>query len=349
MRLGLYLIASIALMAIVGIFVYTINPNNYGINKFGLSITIPIAVWIVLPMLLLMVASAIHMLFYGTKNFFKFKKWEKDTSTLDDALYWSLLNEPKAHKFNLPLLKQTVSLLSVSCVKVDGAVDDISDKLRGALTLVTEINRGEYVDLAARKLDKVLSPSNPLVVQNLINRLEKESSFAEEVVQSRELYSPELFAKALKIFSAETTFLKARKYVNVYDKESFFILISRIGKEEVLGLTKDILDDFIVALESQLKCADYLKIATLMVHELSPDENLQVWREYERKYSEAQIAYLYLLFDYEMIEQAGEYLKEHGENDFKRFRALFDLKQQHKKYKITDLMNIRHICQSVDR
>ncbi|CAA6803283.1 MAG: Unknown protein [uncultured Sulfurovum sp.] len=347
MRLGLYLIASIILMAIVGIFVYTINPNNYTISEFSLSITIPIAVWIVLPMLALMFASATHMMFYGTKNFFKFKKWEKDTSTLDDALYWSLLNEPKAHKFNLPLLKQTVSLLSVSCVKVDGAVDDISDKLRGALTLVTEINRGEYVDLKAHKLDKVLSNDNPLVLQNLKNRLDKDNTFPEEIIQAHASYDAELFAEALKKFSLETTFIKARKYAKIYNKESFFILLSRIGKEDNLGLTKEMLDEFIVALESKLTCADYLKIATLMMYELSPDENLKLWREYEGKYSDAQVAYLYLLFDYEMIEQAGEYLKEHGENDFKRFRALFDLKKEHKKYKITDLMNIRHICDAL--
>jgi hypothetical protein len=122
------------------------------------------------------------------------------------------------------------------------------------------------------------------------------------------------------------------------------MLLSRITKEDDLGLTKDILDKFIVALESKLICGDYLKIATLMMNELSPDENLKLWREYENKYADAQIAYLYLLFDYEMIEKAGEYLEEQDEKDFIRFRALFDLKQEHKKYKITDMMNIRHIC-----
>ena len=346
MRLGLYFIAAIILMAIVGIFVYSINPDNYTVSQFGQSLTIPIAVWVVLPMVALMTASAVHMMFYGTKNFFKFKKWEKDTASLDDALYWSLLNEPKAHKFNLPILKQTASLLDVSCVKVDGAIDDISDKLRGALSLVSEIDRGEYVDLQARKLEKVLSKDNPLVIQNLMNRLEKEDTFAETVLQSKASYSDELFNLALKKFSVATTFPKAKKYVNLYNKESFFVLLNRVKEETGLGLTKDILDEFIVALEEKLVCSDYLNIATLMMNELSPTENLKLWREYESKYNDAQIAYLYLLFDYEMIDKAGDYLAEHEESDFKRFRALYDLKKEHKKYKITDLMNIRHICEA---
>jgi len=344
MRLGLYIIASIVLMAIVGIFVYTINPGNYNIEEFGFPIEIPIAAWVVVPMFLLMLASAIHMMFYGTKNFFKFKKWEKDTMSLDDALYWSLLNEPKVHKFNLPILKQTASLLSVSSVKVDGAVDDISDKLRGALTLVSEIDRGEYVDLKARKLDRVLSKENPLVIKNLKNRLVKDENFSEEVLQSKEAYSSDVYKEALNVFASNVTFPKARKYAKVFDKQNLLLLLSRVTKENDLDLTKDILDEFITALEPTLECADYLKIATLMMEHLSPDENLKLWREYEGRYSKAEIAYLYLLFDYEMIDKAGDYLDEHDEDDFKRFRALYDLKKEHKKYKITDLMNINHIC-----
>ena len=344
MRLGLYIIASIVLMSMVGIFVYTINPGNYTIEEFGIPITIPIAVWIIAPMLILMIASIVHMMFYGTKNFFKFKKWEKDTLTLNNALYWSLLHEPKVHKFNIPILRQTASLLSVASVKVDGAVDDISDKLRGALTLVSEIERGEYVDLKAKKLANELSSSNPLVIKNFINRLEKDENFIEEVLGNKEEYDEKVFNKALTLFAQQANFLKARKYIKLFDKDAFFTLLSRLSKEDDLGLTKEILDEFITHLEADLECADYLMISTLMMQHLSPDENLKLWREYEKKYSKAEIAYLYLLFEYEMIDKAGEYLDEHEESEFKRFRALYDLKKEHKKYKITDLMDIRHIC-----
>ena len=344
MRLGLYIIASIVLISMVGIFVYTINPGNYTIEEFGLSVPLPIAVWVVVPMVILMIASMAHMIFYGTKNFFKFKKWEKDTLSLNDALYWSLLHEPKPHKFNLPILKQTASLLSVASIKVDGAVDDISDKLRGALTLVSEIERGEYVDLKAKRIANELSSNNPLVIKNLMNRLEKDENFIEEVLQNREAYNKKIFTNALNLFAQQANFIKARKYVKIFDKDAFLILLSRVTKEDDLGLTKEILDEFITHLEANLECADYLMISTLMMQHLSPDENLRLWREYEKKYSKAEIAYLYLLFEYEMIDKAGEYLDEHHEDEFKRFRALYDLKKEHKKYKITDLMNIRHIC-----
>ena len=344
MRLGLYIIASIILMAIVGVFVYMVNPGNYTYNELGFPLELPIALWIVLPMFALMLASLLHMMFYGTKNFFKFKKWESDTNTLDDALYWSLLHEPQAHKFNLPQLKQTASLLSVSSIKVNGKVANSSEKLGEALSIVSAIERGEYVDLKAKKLSRVLSTDNPLVKKNILNRLEQDEAFAEEVIQDKLSYDNTIFKVALNKFANVTTFTQAQKYLTFFDKESFMILIGRVTNENDLGLTKDILDKFIVELEPTLDCGDYLQISTLMMRQLSPDENLLVWKEYQSKYSKAEIAYLYLLFEYEMIDKAGDYLREHGEDDFKRFRALYELKKEDKKYKITDMMNIHHIC-----
>ena len=344
MRLGLYVLASIILMVIIGSVVYSVIPTNYSYSYFGFPINLPIAVWITIPMFILMLASVVHMMFYSTKNFFKFKKWEKEANKLNDALYWSLLHEPKTHKFNLPKLKESASLLSVASVTVNGTVDTVSEKLRDALSLLSEIDRGEYVDLKSKKLAHILSPDNPVVQKNMINRLNKVDSFAEEVLQNRDRYDENIFNLALIKLANEADFVKARTYVNVMNRESFLILLKRLTREDNLGITKDILDEFIVALENELKCSDYLFITTLTMKQLSPDENLSLWREYDKKYPKAQIAYLYLLFEYEMIDKAGEYLDEHDEEDFKRFRALYDLKKEHKKYKITDLMNVRHIC-----
>jgi hypothetical protein len=223
-------------------------------------------------------------------------------------------------------------------------VEYSSEKLGEALSIVSAIERGEYVDLKAKKLSRVLSSDNPLVKQNILNHLEQDETFAEEVIQDKLSYDEAVFKIALHKFANSTTFTQAQKHINLFDRESFMILIGRSTEENDLGLTKDILDKFIVALESSLECGDYLQMSTLMMKKLSPDENLLLWKAYQAKYSKAEIAYLYLLFEYEMIDKAGDYLQEHGEDDFKRFRALYELKKEDKKYKITDLMNVRHIC-----
>jgi len=344
MRLGLYTLASIVLMAMVGIFIYTFNPNEYSHNFFGVYVTMPVAVWVVIPMLLLMFASIVHMMFYGTKNFFKFKRWEKDSDNLNSALYWSLLNEPKAHKFNLPKLKETASLLQVSHLKVKGTVDGVSEKIQSALNIISEIDKGECVNFKEKKLSQALSKENPLVIKNNLNCLEKDESFIEVVLQNKEQYPKEVFEKALNLFAQNTNFLKAKKYSKIFTRDSFMTLIGRVTRDENLELSQTILDEFIHDLNSEFKCSDYLLIANITKKQLSPDENLKLFRSYDKQYTKAQTAYLYLLFDYEMIDKAGEYLDEHDEDEFMRFRALYDLKKEHKKYKITDLMNIKHIC-----
>jgi hypothetical protein len=331
-------------MAMVGIFIYTFNPNEYTHNFWGVNLTLPIAVWVVIPMFLLMLASIVHMMFYGTKNFFKFRRWEKDSDNLNNALYWSLLNEPKAQKFNLPKLKETASLLQVSTLKVTRTVDGVSEKIQSALNIISEIDKGECVDFKEKKLSKMLSNDNPLVIKNNLNCLDKDKNFVEVVLQNKEQYTQEVFEKALNIFAQNVNFLKARKYSKIFTRDSFMTLISRVTRDDDLELTQAILDEFIGDLNKEFKCSDYLLIANITKKQFSPDDNLKLFRGYDRQYPKAQTAYLYLLFDYEMIEKAGEYLDEHDEDEFMRFRALYDLKKEHKKYKITDLMNIKHIC-----
>jgi len=331
-------------MAVVGGYIYNINPNDFGYDLAGIHIVMPIAVWVMIPMFILMVASLVHMMFYGAKNFFKFKKWENDSDNLNNALYWSILHEPKPHKFNLPKLKETASILQVANITTTGTVDGVSEKLQSALNIISEIDKGECIDFKDKKLANVLSSSNPLVIKNQLNCLIKDETFAEEVLQFKDKYSNTVFEKALKVYTKRTTLPKARKYAEIFTKDSFLKLMNRVTRDNDLGLNTTILNEFVDDLHDDLKCSDFLLIANITKKQLSPDENLKLFKDYQSKYVKAETAYLYILFDYEMIDKAGEYLDEHDPHDFMRFRALYDLKKTHKKYKITDLINIKHIC-----
>ena len=73
MRLALYVFATFALMAIVAAFTYTVNPDHYTIELMGINFNFPVAVWIVIPMVFLLVFTLVHMFFYGLKNYFILK------------------------------------------------------------------------------------------------------------------------------------------------------------------------------------------------------------------------------------------------------------------------------------
>ncbi len=344
MRLGLYIFAALTLMGIVGALVHVVNPNNFMIEVMGVNLNFPVAVWVILPMLLLLIFTIFHMLYYGVKSYFKTKKWESDAETLEDALYWSLLNEPKEQKYMVDNIKRSAVLLGKSNLTLIDGVEGLSDRLSKIVNILNKIKNGEYVDLKENKLSKVFSEGNPHLVQNRLNRLESDPDFVEEVMKSSDKFSELVRKEALRIFASRETFFKARKYAKVFDVENFMVMLERAAEDEEVGITPEILQDFIEALK--LKCADFVRIARITKKIFSPEQNLALFKKYQKENPKAQNAYLYLLFEYELLDQIEAYFDEHEEGEFVKFRALFELKKQDKRFKLEELIDAESICKN---
>jgi len=342
MRLGLYIFAALTLTAIVGAFTYTMNPNNYIVEVMGINFNFPVAVWVTLPMLLLLVFTAIHMIFYSLKGYFKLKKWHRDAETLDDAMYWSMIKEPKEQKYAIADMAAPASLLSKSHIEVLDNIEGLSPRLLKAFHLITKIKNGEYVDLKENKMSKVFSEGNPLLVQNRLNHLASNEKFVEDVMKSSASFSDPVRQKALELFAQKETFFKARKYAKTFDVKNFFVMLNRASNAAEVELTSEILNDFVAALK--LSCNDYIKIADITKRLFSPDENLVLFKKYQNENPKAQYAYLYLLFEYELLDEAGAYLEEHDVREFIRARAFYALKKANKNFKIEDLIDIDTVC-----
>jgi len=342
MRLGLYIFFGLALMAIIGAFTYTIAPDNFIIEIMGINFNLPMAVWVVLPMLILFLFTIIHMLFYGVRNYFKIKKWERDTDTLEDALYWSLVNEPKEQKYAIENVKNTAVLLSKATIDMSDNIEGLTPRLAKVVNIIQKIKNGEYIDLKEEKMGKVFNDGNPILIQNRLNQLKAGDKFVEDVMKSASSYSVPVQKEALALFSQKEDFEKARKYAKVFDVENFFVMLHRVTAEDDIGFTKDILNDFVDALK--FTCSDFIKIAQVTKKHFKPDENLALFRTYQKENSKAQNAYLYLLFEYELLDQVAAYLEEHEEGEFIKFRAYYKLKRQNNKYRMRDVIDIEHIC-----
>jgi hypothetical protein len=344
MRLGLYIFAALTLTGIVGAVVHMINPNNFLIEVMGINFNFPVAVWVILPMLLLLGFTVIHMFYYGLKSYFKLKKWQRDAATLEDALYWSLVNEPKEQKYVIDDIKTSAVLLGKSNLTVIDGVEGLSERLTKIVNILNKIKNGEYVDLKENKLAKVFNEGNPHLIKNRLNRLENDREFVEEVMKSSSQYSDMVRKQALAIFARKENFFKARKYAKVFDVENFFVMLNRVNEEEDMGLTADILNDFVEALK--LKCVDFVRIAKITKKHFSPDENLALFKSYQKENPKAQNAYLYLLFEYELLDEIANYLDEQEEHEFMKYRALFELKKQDKRFKLEDLIDAESICKN---
>jgi len=345
MRLGLYIFAALTLMGIVGALVHMINPNNFLIEVMGINFNFPVAVWVILPMALLLLFTVIHMFYYGVRSYFKKKKWMHDAETLEDALYWSLVHEPKDQKYMIDDVKRSAVLLSRSTLNVVDGVEGLSDRLTKIVNTLNKIKNGEYVDLKENKLAKVFNEGNPHLIQNRLNRLESDPEFVEEVMKSSSQYSEQVQHEALRIFASKETFFKARKYAKIFDVENFMVMLNRAAEDEDMGLSAEILNDFVEGLK--LKCADFVRIAKVTKKIFSPDENLALFKRYQKENPKAQNAYLYLLFEYELLDEIENYFDEHEAHEFVKYRALFELKKQNKGFKLEDLIDAESICKNV--
>ncbi|MCO4846138.1 MAG: hypothetical protein KC427_08985 [Sulfurovum sp.] len=342
MRLALYIFATFALMVIIAAFTYTVNPDHYTIELMGINFSFPVAVWIVLPMLLLLIFTLVHMFFYGLKNYFILKKWQKDANTLEDALYWSLVNEPKEQKYGIDVVGNSASLLGKASLNISDNMEGLTPRLTRVVNIIQKIKNGDYVDFKEEKMTKVFNVGNPILTQNRLNRLESDDKFVSDVLKSTSEYTEIVKVEALETFARKENFVKAQKYAKVFDIKSFFTMLERVTEEDNLELTPEILTDFVKALD--LSCQDFIKIVSVTKKYFNPEENLTLFRGYQLENPKAQNAYLYLLFEYELLEQVAIYLNEQEENEFIKFRALWQLKQEHSKYKLEDIIDIDSIC-----
>jgi len=342
MKLGLYTFATIVLMMITGALAYTVNADHYGVELMGVDLNFPVAAWLVLPMFVLFVFSFIHMLVYGLKSHFTLNRWKKDAHTLDDALYWALLNEPKGQKYLIDEIGKSAALLSSGNLQMKDGIPELNSRLTKITGILQKIKNGEYVDLKEHKLAKVFSEGNPYLIRNRLNRLECDEKFVEEVMKSPSKYTQMVQKRALEIFASRENFFKARQYAKQFDVVNLLVMLRRVNEDEEMGITLEILKDFMD--HTHPTCSDFLRIAEITKKLFTPDENLTLFLGYQTKNPKAQYAYLYLLFEYELIEEVGKYLDEQGESEFIRFRALYTLKQSNARYKLEDIINIETIC-----
>ncbi len=342
MRIGLYTFAALALIGLIAAFAYTINPGNFVYEIAGINLNFPVALWVAIPMLILLLMTIFHMLYYSTKNFFARRKWIRDANELQDALYWSLLKEPKEHNFSIPEIRSGASILSVSSLNVMDSAEGLSDKLAKTVSWIKKIEGGEYIDLKEKRIAKFLSKDNPIVIQNTLNRIKDDVEFAESVLISADNYPKEAISAALDLLVSKDTLYKTRKFSNMFKSSHLETLLRRADEGEDVGLTAD--NVAYISENMNMRCSDYLRLAKSTIRKLTPDENLEIFKKLSQENEFAQSAYLYLLFQYEMLDEAKAYLEECEEDEFKPFRALLTLKKGKYNYRVSDIISSVNAC-----
>jgi len=330
MRIKRYIFFALLLMIMVGAAAYyELGEALYTVEILGIPVTLPVVVWLLLPMFVMFLASFFHMSYYSFINYMTIKRYKKDYQTMVDATAEALLWEPKEHNYRSIEAKNLGRVIDKAQITLKNfKIPTKEEKLKKVLEYIKDIQNGIYVEIEGYNL----TPKNPLLVKNMLNRLKEEPTFSGVILKRCDDYPKELCKRALEVYMDFTDIAKIKEYAKVFDKELLFKLIKKAKIKD--GFLLSYTDIIFILQEAKLKMGvcDYIELARAVKELFSPDERLKFFEILKNEDEKGEGAYLYTLFDLEMIEKAKEFLEMVGESEFKNFKAYLELKELGRNY-----------------
>lgn len=335
MYLKRYTIASLIWIALVGWFVYAyVTQDSYVVNFFGTTLpAISIALLVIVPIFVLYVASAAHMWFHSLLHTFKDRKYQKDYEKIIDAIVDAYLGKAnREYEFKTPRYKLLGLLLENTAIKplkdIAGKTDN--EKIDNILELLNKIKSGEVVDLKPYKL----SIDNELVIANKRNKYKHGFLTAETILSNSAKYADVLCKEVYVDFVQTASLEDIEKYKNYMSEEALNIIFTRINADENrLEIPNDKLIELMNMLEFDKK--NFITISTtLSKSSMIPEQRMKLFETLIESNEDAMDAYLYTLYDLEMLTPANEILDIASKEDYQNFRAYRALKEAGKNFPI---------------
>ena len=334
MNIKRYSTAVLMLIGIVAWYVYAyVSQEKMSFELYDFTTpTWSLFVWVILPMITVYLFSVFHMMFHSLVASFKLRRFRKDSEKILVAIADAYLGkEDRNHSYKTPRYKLLGSIIDNSTLfPTENMPRDIkNDKLTKVLNIIEDIKNGKVVDLKPY----ALKATNALVVQNNRNKYKSGNLNAENILSKSENYSvafcKEVYVEYIKIAS----FLAIEKHKKFMDKSSLFSVLDRINAEKnKLEITNESLVSLFESMD--LTSKDYIEISTALSHKMDPEQRIKLFETYSEKNELAMEAYIYTLFDLEMISLAKDILDNSQENEYQKFKAYTDLKEVNKHYSI---------------
>ena len=334
MGLKNYIIASILLIILVFGFTHSLEFGEYTFSMFDYSLTLPIAIWVVMPLALLAFVTYLHIIFYGLVKYFKLKALDYDMDALFSLIESKLLEKENKSNFRTKRFKELSNVLNQLEIKPSREIFSSSnEELNKIVSSIQSIKDGKYVSEKSIKIQE----NSTLGKQNLLNKINEQVDFALDVVKKSENYDFDTVKQAfLKVLSEKsmTTIKKVYKNVN-FDKELVSKLFEKDRENSEFGFENSEIIDIVKNVK--LTKDDYLEMAKNYKSTLNPDKIIDLFEKLSNQNEEATTAYLFVLSEFEMIDKLREVLANTNENEYVSFKALVELKDCGKHYNLESL------------
>ena len=334
MHIKRYTIAALILIVLIGWYVYAfVTQDSVSIDFFGTALpSFSVAVWVIIPMIILYAASVIHMLFYSFLGTLRKRKYDKDYERIVDAIVDAYLGkQERSNSFKTDRYKLLGSLVDNATIFPIGEFDaNIENKkLKDVLTLINSIRGGEAVELKKYSLKS----SNPLVIQNERNRYKKGDISAEDILSDKNKYDISLRKEVYVDFVKYAPLYAIEKYKDALSREALFEILSRVNADQH---TLEVSNDSLIALFHDLKLdsKEYIEASKKLSKSMLPEQRIKLFETLSNEGEAATEAYLFTLFDLEMLSPAKEILDISQPNEYLTFKAYSALRDCGKHFDI---------------
>jgi len=333
MGLKKYIVASVIFIAAIAGYVFSIAQTDYQITLFDTTLLLPVALWVVLPLLVLFVASVFHMVFYGLKSYMITSSLNKDESNIIKLIKNKLLKKDETIKFKNPIFQELGEILSqveieIKAEEFKSSNSEINDLVKSLI----DIKNHKVVSLNYK-----LNSSNDIAIANNINKINEQADWALEVLKKSANYTQKeietAFTKVLNDKSM-TTLKKVLPNLKL-TKNMLQELFKKDSAQAEFSLSSEELIKYIK--QVQWNKQEFLDMAKLYKKSLTPDEIIGLFEELSNSNEQALDAYVYILFEYEMIDKIRDIFSSTSSEELTAFKALLELKDSGKQYTLDSI------------
>jgi len=201
--------------------------------------------------------------------------------------------------------------------------------LKEVIDVLRKIELGEYASLKKYKLPK----DNYFVRKNTLNKLASDKKESEVILKDCEDKKDEICQKAFEVYCEYASYNEIKQQGFEIKKELFEKLMQRFeDKEDIFKFSVDDLKDLLDKYEFDK--IEYIRYAKKLKTLFNPEAVLSIFETLSNEKEEALHAYLYLLFEFQMIDKAREVLLSVHSKECEKFRYILELKDCGKNFDI---------------
>ena len=329
-----YVVFSVIFIIAIYGYVFSLELGNYKVTVLDISLALPVAVWIIVPLVLLFIATIGHIVFYGLLNIFKQRAIDKDHETMINMIKSNLLETNFNKRFKTKGFKNLSNILNQFQLSVkDKTFSSTDEELNNVVAAIQDINAGKHIVNKNLKFSEVSSITN----RNLINKVNEQPDFAVDVVKKSENYSENVVKAAFEKVLEDKSMTTVKKiYKNIkLDKHLAKRLFEKDAANNEFGFTSEEILKIVKDLDYTKE--DYMSLAKNYESILQPDQIIALFEKLSSELDEATPAYLHVLFEYEMIDKARDIIAPTADDEYTAFKALLELKDAGKHYDLESI------------